>query len=374
MLHGLRLTTPRVLLRVLPLLLLAGGLAPRAGADAPLPPPARHSASSLSGRAVAVSDPSEGLTTVTLRGADGGVASAWSMAGWYRALHVADDGEHLVLGYDGLNLLPASAQADLVLLRFVRRGEVLRVVRLRDLVPDPTRLRRTASHLLWREAEGFAPDGTFAVLTVDGVKHVFDPATGLPPAAATHAPASDLDTLCAWMAGSFSSSAQAAADPGTPKDYRDVTLHIAPIWTKRSDGRWFYVEQALTPMPEAPYRQRVYRVRALLDGLFESRVYELPEAKAAVGAWKEQAPLAALMPEVLVLREGCGVLLRRLDASTFAGSTLGSQCATTFQGAVYVSSEVTVTSSGLRTWDRGFDAAGQQVWGATKGPYEFRRL
>ncbi|MEY2746457.1 MAG: CpeT/CpcT family, partial [Planctomycetota bacterium] len=26
------------------------------------------------------------------------------------------------------------------------------------------------------------------------------------------------------------------------------------------------------------------------------------------------------------------------------------------------------------SWDRGFDAAGKQVWGSTKGPYLFERL
>ena len=28
----------------------------------------------------------------------------------------------------------------------------------------------------------------------------------------------------------------------------------------------------------------------------------------------------------------------------------------------------------LLSWDRGFDAAGKQVWGAEKGPYEFLRV
>jgi hypothetical protein len=34
---------------------------------------------------------------------------------------------------------------------------------------------------------------------------------------------------------------------------------------------------------------------------------------------------------------------------------------------------VEVRPDGLVSWDRGFDADGQQVWGAEKGPYVFTR-
>jgi hypothetical protein len=43
------------------------------------------------------------------------------------------------------------------------------------------------------------------------------------------------------------------------------------------------------------------------------------------------------------------------------------------RGASYATSEVVLRDDGLDTWDRGFDDAGKQVWGATKGAYQFRR-
>ena len=43
------------------------------------------------------------------------------------------------------------------------------------------------------------------------------------------------------------------------------------------------------------------------------------------------------------------------------------------QGAAYAVSEAIISPQGLLTWDRGFDAAGKQVWGATKGGYDFVR-
>jgi hypothetical protein len=37
-------------------------------------------------------------------------------------------------------------------------------------------------------------------------------------------------------------------------------------------------------------------------------------------------------------------------------------------------SDVTLSAEELVTWDRGYDAAGKQVWGSTKGPYMFKRV
>jgi hypothetical protein len=88
-----------------------------ARADTPLPPPQKHTATSPSKQIVAESDPATGLTTV-YRVTNGVREPRWAMAGWYRAIYPADDGEHLVLGFDGLNLAPKNAPDDLVVLRF----------------------------------------------------------------------------------------------------------------------------------------------------------------------------------------------------------------------------------------------------------------
>jgi hypothetical protein len=53
------------------------------------------------------------------------------------------------------------------------------------------------------------------------------------------------------------------------------------------------------------------------------------------------------------------------------GSTQGDGCASALRGAAYATSEVTLTAGELDSWDRGFDATGNQVWGSTKGAYRF---
>lgn len=180
----------------------------------------------------------------------------------------------------------------------------------------------------------------------------------------------DLDELARWMTGSFSSAAQAARDSA----FYDIRLHIVPVWTARTDARWFYVEQATAGHVERPYRQRVYRLSARSDSTFESAVFTLPAPLRFAGAFRDSTPLAALTPDSLTLRAGCAVVLWKAAAGAYAGGTAGRDCASDLRGAVAATSEVTITAQRMVTLDRGFDAAGNQVWGSTAGGYEFDRV
>jgi hypothetical protein len=181
--------------------------------------------------------------------------------------------------------------------------------------------------------------------------------------------ADDLDLLASWMTGTFSSAAQAAEDP----DFPDTSLHVSRIWSDRSDGRWLYVEQAMSERQDLPYRQRVYRVVELVPGLFECQVFALPNPAAVVGAWAADDSLADLGPGDLDERDGCEILLRRRGDS-FIGSTLASLCTSTLRGAAYATSEVIVTPDGIVSWDRGFAADGSQTWGMVTGGSVFDRI
>ena len=182
--------------------------------------------------------------------------------------------------------------------------------------------------------------------------------------------AGDLGTLQSWMTGSFSSEEQAHSD----ESYFDIRLEMVPIWTERKDGPWLYVEQAAATNLERPYRQRVYRLSKQKDGTFRSEVYALPDDPLRfAGAWREPDRLQAIGPDDLALRECCAVILNRESKSRFAGSTVDKQCKSSLRGATYATSRVVVTATEIRSWDRGFSDADEQVWGAEKGPYIFSR-
>ena len=179
----------------------------------------------------------------------------------------------------------------------------------------------------------------------------------------------DLARLRDWMSGSFTSQAQAQADP---QNYFHIELHMRPIWQGHKGEPWLYVEQATAAKPERPYRQRIYRLRPSADGRIASDVYLLPgDPLSFAGAWRDPSLLEGLTPEQLLPRDGCSIFLTRRADGNFAGATDGLGCASELAGAAYATSEVVITADQISSWDRGFDTAGKQVWGAELGPYLF---
>lgn len=181
---------------------------------------------------------------------------------------------------------------------------------------------------------------------------------------------STLDHLTVFLTGSFSNADQARGD----QNFRASTLHIAPIWTDRPDGPWLYLEQALADAPAHPYRQLIYQLAPRSDHTLEVRVFESPDPVAATGAWKDPALLTKLTPANLVTREGCTLILRLQPGGTFKGGTEGTGCASTLRGASYSTIETVISNLQIVTWERGYNAAGTQVWGSIHGGYVFKRV
>ncbi len=176
----------------------------------------------------------------------------------------------------------------------------------------------------------------------------------------------DIDDVYRWMTGTFSSEVQARAD----SSFFHIRLTMTPIWKDRKGEYWLYVEQAEAGNLARPYRQRIYQLVTTARGI-ESRVYTFDHALAYAG---KPESVESLTPDQLMLRAGCEVILKRRDAKAFVGATEGKDCASELRGAAYATSEVLITPEYLITWDQGFDASGNQVWGSTKGGYRFDRI
>jgi len=179
---------------------------------------------------------------------------------------------------------------------------------------------------------------------------------------------SELEELYSLMQGSFNSETQAKAD----STYYNISLHMYPIW--KQQGHYLYVEQAINSMQDKPYRQRVYQVTRVNDTLFKSAIYTLPNDSLWIGKWKDPNSFKSIKPEDLVLREGCEVYLERLGENHYKGATGEKTCGSTLRGASYATSEVEITSGRVASWDRGFDAQDNHVWGADKAGYIFDQL
>ncbi|MFM7813782.1 MAG: chromophore lyase CpcT/CpeT [Flavobacteriales bacterium] len=171
-----------------------------------------------------------------------------------------------------------------------------------------------------------------------------------------------------FMQGNFSSRAQSQRD----STYFDIRLRMVPIWENTSETFFLYVEQAIASSQDKPYRQRVYRVENHADTLFVSHIYTLPQPSRFVGLSGDDPLFQQLRPDSLQLKDGCAVYLRfDPNQHAFIGATERNTCPSDRNGASWTTSEVSLREDIMVSWDRGWNAAGVQVWGAEKGGYEF---
>lgn len=178
--------------------------------------------------------------------------------------------------------------------------------------------------------------------------------------------ASPFDLLASYMQGTFSSIEQAKSDT----DYFEIELEMVRFNTEAKDGVWLYVEQATAAKKEKPYRQRVYHVEQVDANTFTSTIMSINGGAAWYGAFAQPEKLKGLSLDSLQALEGCAITLTYKDGA-FTGSTDGRKCANAWGKATYATSEVTISPGLMVSWDRGYNDAGEQVWGAEKGGYRF---
>lgn len=142
-----------------------------ARADEPLGPPERVITCSRSTAYCAESDPKTNRTKVFRRENS---TVLWSIKGWHRWLFVTDDGSSVVVGYEGMNLIPIDSTLNLEVLRFYKRGKLVRFVRLGDLYKNKSQLKRTVSHLAWMYSISINQANLLVVELIDGRKIKFD--------------------------------------------------------------------------------------------------------------------------------------------------------------------------------------------------------
>jgi hypothetical protein len=179
-----------------------------------------------------------------------------------------------------------------------------------------------------------------------------------------------LEHLTVFLTGTFSNAEQARGD----QNFRAVTLHVAPIWSDRSDGPWLYLEQALSDAPTHPYRQTIYQLASRSPDTVEVRLFDLPDPIAATGSWKDTARMNKWTPTDLTPRPGCTLVLRLQPGGLFKGGTEGIGCASALRGASYSTVEALVSNLTITLWERGYNDAGAQVWGSIHGGTAFKRV
>ena len=177
-----------------------------------------------------------------------------------------------------------------------------------------------------------------------------------------------LPELFALMQGSFDSETQSQVD----STYFNISLHMYPIW--KDKGNFLYVEQALNSKQDKPYRQRIYEVSQLNDSMYSSAIYTIENDSLWIGKWKTPEAFDNLSMANVSKKEGCEVVLKRLDNYYFKGETGEKTCKSSLYGASYATSEVETLEDKIISWDRGFDDNDEHIWGAEKGGYIFNKI
>ena len=104
----------------------------------------------------------------------------WRMPGWDDFRDLSDDGEYLVRWNPHNDLIDLDYKPDFTILAFYRRGTLIRIVPISELIRDFRSLRRTVSHYFWGYILGFSGLHRYDVHTVEGRLISYDVTTGQP--------------------------------------------------------------------------------------------------------------------------------------------------------------------------------------------------
>ncbi|MGA7933550.1 MAG: chromophore lyase CpcT/CpeT [Kovacikia sp.] len=184
--------------------------------------------------------------------------------------------------------------------------------------------------------------------------------------------------MASRLEGIMDTSAQAVANPKAPQVRMTtcrVTVANAVPRSQGSSGETvvLYQEQALFRDLTKPYRQRFLQISpSLYSQSVRSRSFKPANPSLWTGFCNKPAADRVLQPKDLG-SPVCDVFLKR-SGQDYIGNTPVNGCLANFRGAVRITNHIELSTTGMDTWDRGFDANGKQVWGAKAESYQYRRI
>ncbi|MBA4299762.1 CpeT/CpcT family [Algoriphagus alkaliphilus] len=170
------------------------------------------------------------------------------------------------------------------------------------------------------------------------------------------------------FAGTYSSERMASENPSRVH----VILTIKPIWKDRSDGAWFYLEQAAYHQREVPYRTAVLKVFEQ-DGKIISRNYTFENKDIFLDGEERPFPIERFSPSALDAKY-CDILFEVDFSGNFVGKTPDGGCQNSFKGAQVFTNESYLTKEFLISRDRGWSQEGKQLWGPEDFGYLFEKI
>ncbi|MEC4984489.1 MAG: chromophore lyase CpcT/CpeT [Oscillatoria sp. PMC 1068.18] len=175
-----------------------------------------------------------------------------------------------------------------------------------------------------------------------------------------------VEAVVSHLVGVMDRSIQVAANP----EAVNVRMTTCEVQVSGSETVYLYQEQAIADNLSHPYRQRFLQILPNQDKV-ESRAYKPIDAAKWIGLCDRPPTQRTLDPSDLSNEAVCSVFLMPI-ANIYLGATQPGGCPANIRGAVTITNTIVLHNEGMDTWDRGFDAAGNQVWGAENEAYQFR--
>lgn len=176
------------------------------------------------------------------------------------------------------------------------------------------------------------------------------------------------------LLGVMDTSAQAAANSKSA-NVRMTTckIQVRDATERDRNVTFLYQEQALSQKLEQPYRQRFLRIAPSLERQsVRSLSFRPTQAETWIGLCSQPEAQRVVTLQDLGTPV-CSVWLQK-SGINYVGLTPAEGCSANVRGAVKITNRIVLHDTGMDTWDRGFDAAGKQVWGAASDSYQFRWL
>ncbi|MEI7657832.1 MAG: CpcT/CpeT family chromophore lyase [Phycisphaerae bacterium] len=167
----------------------------------------------------------------------------------------------------------------------------------------------------------------------------------------------------AMLAGGWKTKAPAQANGGGAAT--DIVLGIAPVYVIGMNNA-IYVEMARADGLNRPYRHLIWRL-SKVKGVWHLQSHEFRRSKGLIpstyGLWTTPSAFPIFNADDLVATMDIPL---KADGGKYSGMTPVGY-ATSVGGAVEMTSAITFAADRIEVADRGFDAAGKQVWGPAEG-------
>ena len=185
----------------------------------------------------------------------------------------------------------------------------------------------------------------------------------------------DLQTLAAYLTGTFDNRSQAMDDP--------VWYVGLQVWHRATDlftddSITIFAEQANRLKLEQPYRQRLIRLQDGSNGL-TAQFYGFKDPSIVLGSGQYPDRLKTITPQDTDFLPGCllTVQARSLNGKPgfYSIAPEGSCCQFKYGDKIgQVSLGFAVSETEFHSYDKGIDPETQKpIWGALMGPYQHQK-